>query len=132
MDVLRKNTDYALRMMANLANHHRQGPISVKVLAKEEEVSHQFACKILQQLHEAGLVESVMGPAGGYQLCRKPQQVTLLDIVRAMQGNITINHCTDGNDTCPRQSGCKVNDNLRQLQQIMDGFLADVTLQNLL
>ncbi len=132
MDVLRKNTDYALRMMANLANNYQQGPISVKVLAKDGAVSHQFASKILQKLHDVGLVESVMGPCGGYQLCCKPQQVTLLDIVSAVQGNITVNHCSSGDDNCSRQSECKVNDKLCQLQQIMDGFLTDVTLESLL
>jgi len=132
MNVLRKNTDYALRMMGNLAGQYGQNAVSVRMLAKEEDVSYQFACKILQKLQGAGLVESVMGPTGGYQLRRVPEQITMLDVVRTMQGDITVNRCTGGADGCPRQAKCPLSSKLCQLQQEMEDFLADVRLQDLL
>ena len=132
MDILRKNTDYALRMIGNLAVHYGQGAVSVRKLAGEEDVSYQFACKILQKLQAASLVESAMGPAGGYQLGRAPDRITMLDVVRVMQGDIAINRCTTGSSTCTRQSKCGVSGKLCQLQQQVDDFLADVKLQELL
>ena len=68
MNVLRQNSDYALRMMGNLASNYTQRAVSVRMLSQEENVSYQFACKILQELHRAGLVKSEMGAAGGYQV----------------------------------------------------------------
>ena len=132
MNVLRQNSDYALRMMGNLAANYTQRAVSVRMLSQEEDVSYQFACKILQELHRAGLVKSEMGAAGGYQLCRAPEQITMLDVVKAMQGDIAINHCTNIKDSCSRQSKCKVSQKLCQLQDCVEEFLADVTLQDLL
>ena len=132
MNVLRKNTDYALRMMGNLAGNYGQGAVSVRMLAREEDVSYQFACKILQKLQGAGLVESAMGPAGGYRLCREPEKITMLDVIQAMQGNITVNRCTDKDDNCPRQKNCPVNSVLRRLQRNVDEFFVKVTLKDLL
>ena len=132
MDVLRKNTDYALRMMGNLAGRHGQEAVSVRVLAREEDVSYQFACKILQKLQAAGLVESEMGPAGGYRLCQEPERLTMLDVVRAMQGDVAVNRCTKTGDTCPRRSKCGVSGKLCELQQHVEAFLAAVKLQDLL
>ena len=127
MNILRKNTDYALRIMGNLAGNYGQGSVSVRMLARQEDVSYQFACKILQKLQGAGLVESAMGPAGGYQLCREPGKITMLDVIQTMQGNITVNRCTDKNDNCPRQANCPVSSKLCQLQQCVDEFLRGVT-----
>ena len=132
MDILRKNTDYALRMMGNLAGRYGQGAVSVRVLAKQEDVSYQFACKILQKLQGAGLVESEMGPVGGYELCRDPGQITMLDVIRATQGDMEVNWCTKGSDSCPRQSKCAVSGKLCQLQVKVDEFLVGITLQDLL
>ncbi|MFC1781988.1 RrF2 family transcriptional regulator [Planctomycetota bacterium] len=131
MNILRQNTDYALRMMGNLAAHYDQGAVSVRVLAQDEEVSYQFACKILQKLHDAHLVESVMGPKGGYRLRREPDQITMLDVVGAMQGELAVNRCTNSNDGCARKVKCPLNGQLCELQQMVDNFMAGVTLQRL-
>ena len=132
MNILRKNTDYALRMMGNLAgNYGQQRAVSVRMLARQEDVSYQFACKILQKLQGAGLAESAMGPAGGYRLCREPEKITMLDVIQAMQGNITVNRCTDENDNCPRQPNCPVSIVLRRLQRNVDEFFVKVTLKDL-
>ena len=131
MNILRQNTDYALQMMGNLAAHYDEGAVSVRVLAQDEEVSYQFACKILQKLHDARLVESVMGPKGGYRLCRDPEQITILEVVGAMQGELAVNRCTNSNDGCARKAKCPLNGQLCELQYMVDNFMAGVTLQRL-
>lgn len=131
MNILRKNADYALRMVGNLAGSYGQGAVSVRMLAKQEEVSYQFACKILQKLQCAGFVESAMGPTGGYQLSREPKQITMLDVIEVMQGDVAINRCTKGDDNCPRQANCPVSIVLRRLQKNMDEYFGEVTLKDL-
>ena len=131
MDILRRNTDYALRMMGNLAGHYDQGSVSVKMLARDESVSYQFACKILQQLHGAGLVASVMGPNGGYRLGREPGKITMLEVVKAVQKEVRVNRCTAGRGCCPRETSCLVRNKLSQLQQQVHDFLGAVTLEDL-
>ena len=72
MDVLRRNTDYGLRMMAALAGHFGGELVSARQLAGTGHFSYELGCKILQKLNKAGLVKSSMGPKGGFTLSREP------------------------------------------------------------
>ncbi len=83
----------------------------------------------MQQLQGAGLVQSKMGPKGGYKLARNPAQISLLDIVAAMQDEIIVNRCTDKNDTCERQDDCPVSGKLWELQHTVNDYLNSVTLE---
>ena len=132
MNVLRHNTDYALRMMCCLARHFGNGTVSVRILAQQEDVSFQYACKILQKLHESGLVQSQMGPKGGYKLSKEPHLITMLDVIRAMQGTITVNNCTLETGHCDRQDTCLLNGQLCMLQTQIDKYLREVSLVDIL
>lgn len=131
MYLLRQNSDYALRFVLNLADHGRGEVMSAKALADAEQVSYQFTCKILQKLHEAELVESVMGPKGGYRLSRAAQEISMQDVIWAMQGDTAISDCSKGIESCPRQPRCPVNIKLAELQRLIDSFLSGVTLEEL-
>src|SRR5512141_1353340 len=102
MDILRRNTDYALRLMISLARNYEHGSVSTRVLAQEQEVSYQLACKLMQRLHDARLVGSCMGPRGGFRLARAPGQISLLDVVEVIQGPVRLNRCLVGDCACPR------------------------------
>ncbi len=132
MNVLRQNTDYAIRVMANMANRYNKEPVSARVLSKQEDISYQFACKILQQLNKAGLVTSSMGPKGGFELSSPPSRINLLEIVGAIQGPLILNHCLLGEDACPRQIDCSVTGKLKELQIYIDSYLRKITLEELL
>jgi Rrf2 family protein len=132
MDVLRRNTDYGLRMMVDLASHFNGEFISARQLAKDGNFSHQLGCKILQKLHKAGLVKSDMGPKGGFALSRKPAQITLMDVIAALQGNIRLNRCLLGGKGCEFEPECEVHTKLTCLQLYIDGYLGGITLQEIL
>ena len=94
MDVLRRNTDYGLRMMAVLAEHFNNGRLmSARQLASDGHFSYQLGCKLLQKLHRAELVKSGMGPKGGFTLSREPSKITLMHIIKVLQGGIRLNRC---------------------------------------
>jgi Rrf2 family protein len=132
MNILRQNTDYALRAMVNLARNYDNGAVSARVLAEQEDVSYQFACKILQQLHNAKLVESRMGPKGGFALSRPPEEIELLNVIEAIQGPIKINKCFLGANSCPRRPQCAVSGKLVELQEYIEGYLRGITLAEFL
>ncbi len=133
MDVLRRNTDYGLRMMVNLAKHSYNGQLmSARQLASDGNFSYQLGCKLLQRLHKAELVKSVMGPKGGFKLGRKPSEITLMDVINVLQGGVHMNRCLVGDQGCEFESECEVNTKLSRLQTYIEGYLGGITLDKIL
>jgi len=131
MDVVRRNTDYAARLMVHLAKHYGNGPISTRAAAAEEQVPYQMACKLMQKLNNAKLVTSCMGPKGGFVLGTEPSKINLLEVVEAIQGPISMNRCVLSEDACPRQAICTVREKLIDIQMNMTRRLAAITLDEL-
>jgi Rrf2 family iron-sulfur cluster assembly transcriptional regulator len=131
MDVVRRNTDYAARLMVYLTKHYGNGPISTRAAAAEEDVPYQLACKLMQKLNRAKLVESCMGPKGGFTLAKEPAKINMLDVVKAIQGPISINRCLMTGDDCSRRRTCPVRNRLAGLQKSMDKGLAEITFDQL-
>ena len=132
MDILRRNTDYALRLMVGLARHQGNGgSVSTRLLAAEQEVSYQLACKLMQQLHDAKLVASCMGPKGGFRLNRSPGQISLLEIIEVVQGPLNLNRCLPKAAACPRAKMCPMRGKIGVLQDRMGEYLGGITLEEL-
>jgi Rrf2 family protein len=131
MDVLRRNTDYALRIMVSLAKRFNGEFISARQLAEDGSFSYQLGCKILQKLHKAGLVKSDMGPKGGFALSREPSAINLMEIINAIQGGLRLNRCLFGGKGCEFESECEINTRLTCLQLYMDGYLGGITLREI-
>ena len=131
MDVLRRNTDYALRAVVNLTAHYGNEPVSTKAIAVEEDISYQLTCKLMQKLQKAGLVKSCMGPKGGFRLTREPAMISLMEVVEAIQGPISLNRCLLGVDACTKQKDCSVRAKLIGLQESISGYLTGITLDEL-
>ena len=131
MDVLRRNTDYALRAMVSLARHWQQEPLSTRTVALEQDVSYQLACKLMQKLHNARIVQSSMGSKGGFRLSREPSKIRVLEVIEAIQGPLRLNKCLLRVDVCPRQKSCTVRAKLAELQKCINNYLDAITLDEL-
>ena len=132
MDIIRRNTDYALRAMLNLAGHYGEGPVSTREIAEREDISYQLTCKLMQKLNNAGLVKSIMGPNGGFFLSKKPQQISLSEIIEVIQGPLSLSRCLLGKNVCKKQSQCPINAKLTKLQKNISDYLQGLTLDELL
>jgi Rrf2 family iron-sulfur cluster assembly transcriptional regulator len=131
MDILRRNTDYALRAMVNLARNYGDGAVSTRAIAEEEDISYQLACKLLQRLQKQSLVSSSMGQKGGYVLSQAPSEINILEVIEAIQGPLILNRCLLDVRACGRQENCPVRVKLSELQQCMESNLRDITLGQL-
>jgi len=131
MDVIRRNTDYAVRLVVHLAKHYGNEPISTRSAAAEEYVPYQLACKLMQKLNNAKLVKSCMGPKGGFVLAAEPAKISLLDVVEVIQGPINMNRCLLREDTCPKRTTCAVKGKLAILQKNINSGLAGIMLDEL-
>ena len=131
MDIVRRNTDYALRAMVNLASNYDKGLVSSRTIALQEKVPYQLACKLMQKLHRSKLVKSTMGPKGGFSLSRKPEKITLLEIIGAVQEPLSLNRCLLAKSKCFKMKSCTIRPKLVELQEYIGTYLNNITLAEL-
>jgi Rrf2 family protein len=127
MDIIRRNTDYALRAAVELAGRFGGEPVSTKEIADRQQIPYQLACKLMQRLHNAGIAKSEMGPAGGFMLSKNPSKITVRKVVEIIQGPVRLNNCK----LCRLSHHCTVSPELARLQGKINEFLDDLTLRQL-
>lgn len=126
MDITRK-TDYALRMLSMLVE--REGSLlSVRIAAEQNLIPYSFARSIQHSLVQAGIVESLRGVHGGMRLKVDPSEVTLRDVVEAVQGPFVMNDCCAEDADCPRMSFCRFHPVWYGVQSLVGDYLGSVTL----
>ncbi|MDR0468501.1 MAG: Rrf2 family transcriptional regulator [Peptococcaceae bacterium] len=116
---LTKECDYAVRVVRSLLDMEMK---PVKLICVEEHIPAPFAYKILKKLEHAGIVKSHRGSAGGYQLLRDPNGITLLDIVSAVDDHLLLNECLQDGYVCENNehgSLCSVHIELSRLQSLL-------------
>lgn len=127
MDIIRRNTDYALRAAVELAGRSDGEPVSTKEIASHQQIPYQLACKLMQRLHSAGIVKSTMGPSGGFILCKNPSKITVRRLVEIIQGPVRLNNCR----LCRLSRCCNISPELTRLQGKINEFLDGLTLRQL-
>ncbi len=132
VQLIKSDTDYAMRMLVYLALNVKTEPISAATLVETQKVPMDFAYKILQKLCKAKMVKSSTGPGGGFTLAKDSQQVNLLDVTEAVQGPLMIRPCLLDDDACPARPSCPVSAQLRKLQKILQQSMQDITLARII
>ncbi len=123
---------YALRIMADLAEHRTQDYVPLKVLAARQEISEKYLESILKALVSARLLSGVRGPGGGYRLTREPEAYTAGEILRVAEGSLAPVACLEeGADPCPRMARCRTVGLWRGLYDVVNRYLDGVTLADL-
>ncbi|MBI5666235.1 MAG: Rrf2 family transcriptional regulator [Nitrospirae bacterium] len=106
--MITRKTDYAIRCVLHLATTAKD-VVMVNEIAAERDIPQSFLAKILQTLAKAGIVESLRGVQGGFRLARKPSDISLLDVVEAMEGTVAMNICAVDKKKCGFSSTCVVH-----------------------
>ena len=128
MDISRK-TDYALRMLSMLAENE-DSLLSVRTAAEQVSVPYSFARSIQHGLVQAGIVESLRGVHGGMRLKVDPAEVTIRQVVEAVQGPLLMNDCTGNSADCPRMAFCCYHPIWAGAQALVHSYLDSVTLDD--
>ncbi len=98
---------YALRALFELARRHGQGPVTIDDIAQRQAIPPRFLAAILNQLKQAGLLHSIRGAKGGYELARRPAELTVGEMMRVTEGGIAPTGCVDDNpEGCPLYPDC--------------------------
>ncbi|BFR47403.1 Rrf2 family transcriptional regulator [Nitratidesulfovibrio sp. HK-II] len=100
------NSRYGTRMMLDIAQHSRLGPVLMRDVARRLDVSQKYLEKISRSLKEAGLLVSQRGPNGGHRLGRSPDDISVGDVVRVLEGGAEMVGCGRDEEHCTHAPGC--------------------------
>lgn len=127
--------EYALRALLVLALRYNEDLVQIQAIADEQQIPKRFLEQILADLKSGGLLEARRGPSGGYRLRRPPEQITLAEIVRSVEGALAPIGCVSEHFykkcSCPDESKCALRSVMRDVRdataRILEGFtLADL------
>lgn len=120
--------------MFELAGNYGKGPLSLKVIATRQQVSEQFLDQLFIRFRKAGIAKSVRGAQGGYELARQPSEITVGDIIHALDGPMALVACLDesGANECGMQGACITRIIWQKVQESISGCLDSMTLQGML
>src|SRR5258707_10271423 len=131
---LSKKADYALIAMKHLAlrgDRGAQGSASAREIAELYDIPVELMAKVLQRLVRRGLLASQQGTRGGYQLARRPAQVSVADVIQAIEGPVTVTACSTGEGQCEQFSECNVRDPLWRVRERILSALGECTIAEL-
>lgn len=122
---------YGLYAMHFLAQHIDDGPQSLNRIASTG-IPRQYLEQLLGSLRRNGLILSVRGANGGYQIARPPAEISMLDVIDAMEGPLVLNDCISDDRHCAKSDQCRVRNVWEKLTESINGELAKVTLKDML
>lgn len=124
---------YGVRAMVELALNYGRGPMSLKDIAERQGLSEHYLEQLLGALRKAGLVSSVRGAYGGYELNKSPEDILVGDIVRVLEGPIAPVECVSDTreQVCSRIDSCVTHLLWEMLKDAIEDVLDSVTLKDL-
>jgi Rrf2 family protein len=128
---LSKKADYALMAMKHLALRGDQGSSSAREIAGAYDIPIELLAKVLQRLVRGGLLASHQGTRGGYQLARMPSQISVADVIQAIDGPVTVTACSTDGGTCEQYAKCNVRDPLWRVRERILTALGECTIAQL-
>jgi Rrf2 family iron-sulfur cluster assembly transcriptional regulator len=121
---------FAVTAMLDLALNGARGPVTLSGISERQKISLSYLEQLFGKLRRRELVESVRGPGGGYHLAREAAQLTVADIIRAVEEPLDSTQC-GGRENCHDSHRCMTHDLWEELNTTVYGFLEGVTLAQL-
>ena len=123
--------------LTHLAREYGKGPIQIADIAKKELVPQRFLENILLELKKTGVLGSKLGKSGGYYLLKKPEDVSLADIIRHFEGGIAMIYCVSERayqpcEFCKDEATCKIRHVFKELRDSTFEILGRTTLDKLI
>ncbi|MEI6805020.1 MAG: SUF system Fe-S cluster assembly regulator [Myxococcaceae bacterium] len=125
---VQKLTDYAIVLMAELAEKRQDSVWTARELSEQSAIPITTVSKLLKQLHNAGWLGSSRGPQGGYFLAQKPGKISLLQLIEAFEGPMQL---TDCGSTCQLDNTCPTQKPWQRINQILKKTLSEISLADM-
>src|SRR5512143_658608 len=127
--------EYALRAMLVLGLNYEQPVVRIQTISDQQNIPKRFLEQILNDLKSAGIVQSRRGVAGGYRLARKPEEITLAEVVRHIEGALAPVSCVSERFyekcSCPDEARCAIRSVMKEVRDAIVEILEAVTIAEL-
>jgi len=128
---LSTRTRYGTRALLELALHQGEGPVFLKNIAKNQQISLSYLEHLVTPLISGGIIRSIKGPRGGVTLAKRPEDIKLIEVTRLLEGSLAPVECVDHPEVCSRSEKCVTRDIWGEVKAAMNGVLETTTLQDL-
>ena len=122
---------YGIHAMYDLALNVEGGPQSIKAIAEREGIPEAYLEQLIAVLKREGLVNSTRGAQGGYVLARKPEEITVGDVLRALEGGLNLVECLDEGSTCGKSCACASRIVWMKLRDGLNAIVDGITLRDM-
>jgi FeS assembly SUF system regulator len=128
---LSRTTDYGIVLMAHLAESGAGAQHNAREVAERTGLPAPMVSKILKALTREGLLASNRGAKGGYSLARSPEDISVPEMIAALEGPIGLTECAVHPGACSQESSCHVREPWQRINQVVRDALARITLADL-
>ncbi len=129
---LTKKTRYGARLLLDLAQHQHDGAVQMSEISIRQNISVKYLEQIIRPLKKAKFVTSLRGPKGGHMLAKKPEKITLGDIIRLFEVQTELVDCISEPETCPKSDDCVVRLGWQKATIALYKELDSISIANLL
>lgn len=127
-----KQVEYALMALADMQEADPGQLFAVRELSGRHQVPFDVMSKTMQRLGRAGILRSVQGPHGGYQIIKNLSRVSFLELMEAVLGKVAAVNCLKEGSACPRAGHCNVSGPMRVLDERLREFYSTITVMSLI
>lgn len=123
---------YGLKIMYELALNYGEGPMPLKEVAQRQQLSETYLEQLIAHLKKAGLVRSIRGAQGGYELTRKPEEITVGEIIRTLEGPLAPSECVmDDEPECIKAENCVTRLIWEKIMEGINNVVDSITLNDM-
>ena len=122
---------YGIHAMYDLAVNANGGPQPIKAIAEREGIPEAYLEQLIAVLKREGLVNSTRGAQGGYMLARQPEEITVGDVLRALEGGLSLVDCIDEEDACGKSCACPSRIVWMKLRDGLNAIVDGITLRDM-
>lgn len=123
---------YGLRTLMDIAEHQKEGAVTLQAIADRQELSQKYLWHVITPMKNAGLINVTRGAGGGYKLARDPKQISLLDILTAVEGKVCIVPCVHTSTSCKRSKTCHAKTAWETVNDAICNSLKSMTLHSIM
>jgi len=123
---------YGTRLVLDLAKRFNEGPVSIGEIAGRQGISVKYLEQLIIPLKQGNFIKSVRGPKGGHMLSRPPEEITVGEVVKALEGGMSLADCVENPEECNRSEKCATRNIWRAASKAMYDKLDSMTLAGFL